>query len=219
MRRMYDSIDAASVPSDGDVYLGYDDGHWPDASELAQRFPGKLVLRCTVFPGDDVGDVGDCETGDMTPQQLPQWVARRRFLGHPNPVGYCSFNAWASVRGEFLLQNVPPPPYIIADADGIAVLPALWLSLGAVGKQYGFLGAYDVSILVNFIPGIDRLIMTPDETADFVRSLIIDYWGREPTVAEQQFSEGFCTTNGKDLTRASLYDHANGAAFRAKRGW
>lgn len=220
---MYDSIIAADVPPDGDAYLGYDDGHWPDGDELASRFPGKLVLRATVFPGDNEGDVGDCETGDMDVPGLVSWVYRRRLSGHPNPLAYFSLSLWPTVRTWFRNANVPEPGYIIADYDGDPTIPPEWIALGCVGKQWQSDTAhnFDTGTLINYIQGFDMAPApaTDDEVNDWVRALIIDYWGDEPSVVEQEFTAQYYRGHGLDLTRAAVYDHSKGVAFRQRRGW
>jgi hypothetical protein len=141
---MFDAIDVTSLPAGADVYAGYDDGHWPDAAAIAARFGGKPVVRITVLPGDNEGDVLDVESGDATPQQAPAWVQRRRADGHTWPTVYCSESVWSSVIAAFNDAGVPQPFYWVAAYPGAgAAVPA-----GAVAHQWIDHGAYDESVTV-----------------------------------------------------------------------
>lgn len=147
---MYDDIIATNPPADGDLYAGYDDGHWPDADALAARFPGKRVLRITVNPNDNEGDVLDVETGDANPVDAPPWVQRRRAAGMV-PWVYCSEVLFASVREAFAIAKVIPPIYWVARWDGVAALDIPV----ADAKQYQSTPGYDASVVADYIPGWD----------------------------------------------------------------
>jgi hypothetical protein len=134
------------------VVMGYDDGNWPDAATLAQMFPGKTLVRITVNPRDDEGDMLDVETGDAVPADLPAWVARRRAAGHGGPLGYFSEALRAQVDAAFLSQRVAKCGYFIA------AYPGAGLALqqpGDVGHQYEDVGPYDLSVVIDYLPGID----------------------------------------------------------------
>ena len=144
MSVMYDAINVLSLPAGADIYAGYDDGRWPDAAAIAAQFPSKPVVRITVFPSDNEGDVLDVETGDATPAQAPAWVQKRRAAGHTWPTVYCSESAWASVIGAFQAQGVAQPFYWVAAYPGAgATVPA-----GAVAHQWtDHNNAYDESVV------------------------------------------------------------------------
>ena len=162
MRTFYDSIDLMSLPPYADGYMGYDDGRWPDADAIAARFPGKTVIRITVFPSDNEGDMLDVESGDATPDQAPGWVTRRRQAGHGGPLVYCSESLWETVRAAFHSQGVPEPGYFVAAYPGEGpVIPA-----GAIGHQYADAGPYDVSVVVDYLPGIDPAPTPPPPSED-----------------------------------------------------
>lgn len=160
-RLCYDSIALANLPPGGTLYAGYDDGAWPDADAIAHAFPGATVIRVTVNPLDNEGDCLDVEKGDATPADAPMWVARRRIAGHIGPLVYCSESLWPQVVHEFSAQKVEGPDYWIAGYPGSVGAGNLYP--GSVGHQYGQggNGAYDVSIFVDYLPGIDPAPAAP----------------------------------------------------------
>jgi hypothetical protein len=150
-RVCYDAINVLDLPPGADLYAGYDDGKWPDAAAIAAKFPGKVVLRITVFSTDNEGDVLDVEYGDATPAQAPDWVERRRAAGHGGPIVYCSESSWADVQKSFSDMGVAQPGYWIAAYPGVGAA----LYPGSVGHQYVDHGEYDESVFVDYLPGID----------------------------------------------------------------
>lgn len=149
---MADSTSVSNLPTGFDLYAGYDDGAWPDAAAIAAKFPGKTVIRITVFPWDNKGDCLDVESGDATPAQAPAWVANRRAAGHGGPLVYCSWSLLPQVQVAFANAHVAPPGYWVAGypaPDGDAIPP------GTVGHQWIDRGPYDESIMVDYLPGID----------------------------------------------------------------
>jgi hypothetical protein len=149
---MGDAIHLSDLPTGLDLYAGYDDGQWPDAAAIAAAFAGKPVIRITVFASDNEGDCLDVETGDATPVQAPGWVTKRRAAGHGGPLVYCSWSAFPSVQTAFANAGVHAPGYWVAGypaPDGDAI-PA-----GTVGHQWIDHGAWDESIMVDYLPGID----------------------------------------------------------------
>lgn len=224
---MFDDVSAGNVPAGGDLYLGYDDGAWPDAAAIAARFPGVTVLRATVNPNDNEGDLGDCETGDMTPQTLVTWIVRRRTAGHPNPLGYCNASTWPSCKQAFAVAGVPEPPWMIAQYDNDPTIPAEWIAMGCVAKQFagGITALYDTSVVVPHIPGIDAEPINDDQTLFFliggtmalalndqdarnaaVRLLYATFIGRDPTGSEQAGWANQMAAKGLDLVIAGIYD-------------
>lgn len=174
---MYDSIQLDNLPDGADLYAGYDDGNWPDASAIKARFPNKTVLRVTVFPWDNEGDMLDVETGDAKPLDAPAWVQRRRASGHGGPLVYCNFNTWPSLRWVFHAQAVPDPGYVVAGYPGPPTASGPVIPPGAVGHQYEDRGPYDVSAVVDYLPGIDPL--PPAKETATVKFLLVTYEGGE----------------------------------------
>lgn len=150
MRTMYDGISPTRLPYGAQLYAGYDDGRWPDAYTIANRFPGIPVVRITTTWGDNAGDVLDVERGDATPEQAPTWVARRRCAG-ATPTVYCSLSAWPTLKDVFSADAMPEPNWWVADYT----LTAADLPAGAVALQYASTPGYDVSVVADYWPGID----------------------------------------------------------------
>jgi hypothetical protein len=132
------------------MYGAYVNGLYRNYSECRARFPRATVLGISVFP-ENVGDVLDVEQGDATPAQAPGWVNARRMAGHGGPLVYCSLAVWDEVRAAFHAQGVLEPGYWIAAYPGNGAQ----LYLGAVGHQYQDVGPYDLSVFVDYLPGID----------------------------------------------------------------
>ena len=159
---MGDAIYLANLPTGLDLYAGYDDGNWPDAASIAAAFPGKTVMRITVFPNDNLGDCLDVENGDATPASAPGWTIRRRLAGHGGPLNYCSWSALPALRAQYSAQKVPEPAYWIAgypapDGDAIPTVPGCTI----VGHQWIDHGNWDESVMVDYLPGIDPAPVPP----------------------------------------------------------
>jgi hypothetical protein len=132
------------------------------------------VIRTTTNPLDNEGDELDVERGDASPTDAPNWVARRRAAGHGGPLVYCSLSSWATVQEAFRRARISEPEYRIASYDGKAVVPA-----GAIGKQYDMVTTgghnYDVSIVVDYLPGIDPFPLPPlPIEEDTIMELVVD---------------------------------------------
>ena len=86
---MPDSIRVADLPAGYPAYLGYADGNWPTATDLAKRFPQAHRVILTVTGGDLNADGIDCEPGNPDARSSAEWVAR---VGSPGfrPVIYAS---------------------------------------------------------------------------------------------------------------------------------
>lgn len=228
---MFDDIFAKNVPTGGDLYAGYDDGNWPDADALAARFPGLYIVRITVFPWDNEGLVLDVELGDATPAQAPDWLARRRAAG-AWPTLYVNLGNWSQTAAAVNAAGLAQPPYWVAYYPsvlpfGVPSIPADWIAKGVVAWQYQSTSNYDVSTVADYWPGIDPpaqgsddVLINDDDKREYVRSLVQELWGRELLSAdEQNYLVSYLNTNGKDLTRAAVYDHQNAQDLRARRGW
>jgi hypothetical protein len=142
-----------------------------DADAIQAEFPDKLVLRFTVFPSDNKGDVLDVENGDASPGDAPAWVARRRAAGHPNPGVYCSQAVWDQVKRAFGDAFVPAPWYWIAAYPG----PGPVLYPGSLAHQWQDVGPYDESVVADYIPGIDKAPTTTGEDVPAPTD-VVDSW-------------------------------------------
>ena len=148
-RTMYDGIVTGNLPAGAALYAGYEDGAWPDAAALAQRFPSAIIVRVTVSASDNEGQVLDVENGDATPAQAVGWIQRRRSAGI-DPSVYCNSSTWPAVRAAFAAAGVAEPHYWIAQYDGDPTIPD-----GAIAKQYASNTGYDTSSVAAYWPGID----------------------------------------------------------------
>lgn len=152
MRYGYDGITPEALPRGAAIYASYIDGHWPNFHKLAGLFPGAIHLSIAADPAHDA-DILDCETGDATPAQCPDWVNRQRARGAPGIV-YSNTSTWPQIVYQFNSRRLPTPLWWGAQYDGKAqMLP------GSIGKQYLNTPGWDRSVFADFIPGIDP---TPD---------------------------------------------------------
>jgi hypothetical protein len=92
---MPDSVTVANLPPGYPAYLGYTDGKFNTAAELAKRFPGAELVLLTVT-GETLGAHGvrvssgaDAEPGDLTAAHAVEWVQTSAALGE-RPVIYAS---------------------------------------------------------------------------------------------------------------------------------
>lgn len=162
VRTFYDAIDVNNLPKDGDGYLLYDDGNWPDAAAGQKLFPGKLVILITVNPNDNKGVIGDGPPDNGTWQQWVGWVVKRRAAGEDPWINTNKSN-WAAGKLAFALAKVPEPNWWIALYDNDPTpIP------GALMKQYKtVVNKYDVTSAAAYLPGIDPkpASVTPTTTA------------------------------------------------------
>lgn len=149
---MADSVNVLSLPNGFDLYGGYDDGNWPDAAAIADRFPDKTVVRFTVNPADNEGDCLDIESGDAVPTDAPGWTQRRRAAGHAGPLNYYSEASRSAVVQAYQAAGVAQPKAIVAAYPGQG---AVLQQPGDAGHQWIDRGPYDESVVVDYLPGID----------------------------------------------------------------
>lgn len=102
---MYDSIYPDNLPPGADAYLAYVNGKWPTYAAVKARFPGKHVLGMTVFPGADAEGC-DCETGDLTPAQVPAFVKAQMARGVYRPVVYASTSNVTGVLADLSATGI-----------------------------------------------------------------------------------------------------------------
>jgi hypothetical protein len=169
---MADSVNPTSLPAGMDLYGAYDDGSYNNVVAVRQRFPSATVIAITVLASDNMGDCLDVENGDATPQDAPAWVQKRRLAGHLGPLVYCSEAIWPEVRLAFSNAGVLAPGYWIAAYPGIG--PVIYP--GAIGHQFIDHGAWDESVMVDYLPGIDPapLPSAPDPKEKNVTSIVDD---------------------------------------------
>lgn len=149
-RVMYDGISPLRLPPGADLYAGYGDGRWPDATAIAARFPGIRVVRITTDPADNQGDVLDVERGDATPGDVPAWLTRRRAAG-AWPSVYVAQSTYATVAGLVARYGLAVPPWWVAGYVATQpILPAAW-----VAWQWHSTPGYDQSVVADYWPGID----------------------------------------------------------------
>lgn len=74
---MPDSINVAALPAGYGQYLGYADGNWPTAAELAHRFPAARRVILTVTGNTLECDGIDCEPQNPDARSSAAWAARK----------------------------------------------------------------------------------------------------------------------------------------------
>lgn len=162
MRTMFDSVTPAAIPPTAELVGGYIDGAFAWPASAWSRFPRSVQVHIAVFASTNAGHVLDVERGNASPAEAPGWVARRRLAG-ADPSVYCDLSTWPAVIAAFLNAGVPQPHYWIAHYGGGRDVP-----LGAVALQYAQPpesgGAYDVSTVASWWPGVDQggTVTTPD---------------------------------------------------------
>lgn len=153
-RTMYDSVSANGVPTDGDLYAGYVNGNYPSYEGLVTRFPYKPILAISVDPSHPA-DILDCETGDATPEQCPDWAELCRSFGYV-PCVYMNSSTWPSVEQQFMLQHINPPLWWVANYDDGPVVPPGAIAVQWRGDVHDAAGSnYDQSLVSDYWPGVD----------------------------------------------------------------
>jgi len=165
MRRMYDSVNAAAIPTDAEMVAGYVDGRfaWP-AADWA-RFPKAVKVRISAIGATHLAEVFDVEEGCIwPPKSVIGLVERARASGIDPTVYVNQHNDWGPTRDAFNSAGVAHPHWWVASYDGVAEIPA-----GAVAKQYAHPGPvpgksagpwetgkhYDLSAVADHWPGVD----------------------------------------------------------------
>lgn len=191
-RVMYDAIRPTLIPDPAPaVVAGYVGGAWPSwhgyidtngvsVPSVRTLFPRAVHVSVAVSPDLDA-HVLDCERFDATPVQCPAWAVRQRARGS---VAYVYMNAstWPSVVAAFDAAHVPQPQYWVADYSSAPIIPP-----GAAGLQWRCTPGYDVSVVADYLPGIDPAPAgparpgTPYPTGDvdmIVTRTVVDRLGR-----------------------------------------
>ena len=79
---MYDAItqSVSQMPTDGDIYAGYDDGSFNDVGAIIARFPDKPVVSIDVLAANQAQCL-DVETGDAKVSDIDPWLANFALTG------------------------------------------------------------------------------------------------------------------------------------------
>jgi hypothetical protein len=100
------------------------------------RFPNAVKVTIVKKASTNDGDVLDVEPGDATAGEAPGWVRMRRAAG-ADPTVYMNLRRpGRRCVKAFADQGVAQPHYWVARYDGVDEIPADWLALGCVAKQY-----------------------------------------------------------------------------------
>lgn len=190
---MYDGISPLRLPTGGDLVAGYDDGRYPDATALANRFPGTRVVRITTNPADTIGDVLDVERGDATPADVPGWLVARRAAGDW-PSIYCTTSTYPTVAGIVANAHLEPPPWWVASRPSTRpILPAAW-----VAWQWRSTPGYDESVVADYWPGIDPVPSTGAGTDMATTETLVLADGKRSVTAKSPAGHLLVFTEGAD---------------------
>lgn len=159
-RAMYDALwpnnIPASTPTDVLIaaYLGHADNPQSYAQAVA-RFPNHQIVSIASHNAVDA-QVLDIENGAVDPTDyatINNWDARQLARG-VYPTHYCNTSTYPSIRPHLLV----PSNWWAAKWGAGPNIPA-----GAVGVQYTGVTGYDISVMDDFIEGIDMALIPADE--------------------------------------------------------
>jgi hypothetical protein len=169
-RIMFDSNNPDAIPANPPMVAAYVDGLWGTSYARARIvFPHARVLSIAVFPWSNAL-ILDCEPDNphATPDAAVAWAVRQRKVGTPYPWVYCNEldTRWGmpAVRAAFDANRVRQPLYWTANYSR----PAGVLS-GTIGHQYRSTTGYDLSVMADYIPGIDPRPVAPSTKDDDMR--------------------------------------------------
>ncbi len=144
MKHMYDSTQPWLIPADAECVALYVNGLYAATEAEARRFHGR-VLWIDVL-GSDAAKASclDIETGDATPDHVPDWV-RARLDAVPGSKCrlYCNRSTWPAVKAKVAGMDAAHRAsvrYWIADPTGHEHLVP-----GSAATQYAWEADYDVS--------------------------------------------------------------------------
>lgn len=123
----------------------------PNAVAQAKaRFPRNQLVTISSH-GLDLTNILDVERGAIEPSDkadIQRWVAQKWAMKQP-PILYCSESTIPQVQSYFTPQVMPA--FWEANWNGVPRI-----SLGTIAHQYDGVPGYDISVLLDFIPGIDK---------------------------------------------------------------
>lgn len=155
----------ARYPGAISFVAGYVDGLYRWSTADWALFPNSVHVRIAVFATTNDGHVLDCEPGNCTPAESVDWVLMRRRAG-VDPTVYCNeldpVVGWPAVRAAFRARGVAEPHYWVANYSVSQSNPVV--PVGAVALQYRDAGAYDLSVVADYWPGVDSLPVGPVPT-------------------------------------------------------
>jgi hypothetical protein len=179
MRTAYDAVTPSNIPRNAEVVMGYINGPYAWDQADWDLFPNALKITIATHPDNTTSQIIDYERGDFDDSDVVQAVAVRRSNGG-NPIVYCAETDWNHLQAVFASAGVTQPQWLIAAYPGAGdTIPS-----GAIGHQYiDYQNLYDISVLADFIPGVDPEpttkendmpnLLVPAATNDTV-SIIVD---------------------------------------------
>lgn len=215
MPLMYDSTNAADIPTSAPIVAGYIDGAYVWSPADWARFPTAQHVRIACFASTDGGQVLDVEEGCATPAEAPGWAAKRRLAG-VDPTIYCSASWLAQVDAAFTSQGVPQPHYWVADWTG-----AQHLYPGSVATQFANPpasgGHYDLSITNGTWPGGATPTPAPAPTPQGLTFMPVNLPVLQPGIPPSSYTKNLqvlLNTHAGNLAVDGLYGPATTQAVK-----
>lgn len=175
-RTMYDSVRPGEIPADAEMVALYVDGNYAATAADWNRFTRAVKVRISAVGDNLNAHVFDLEPGCIwPPADVVDCVLGARALGIDPTVYVNERNHWGPAKAAFDARGIAHPHWWVANYDNQKTVPA-----GAVAKQYadpgmpGVGGHYDLSIVVDFWPGVDGTFDNPSKTeqgGDWLMSL------------------------------------------------
>lgn len=163
MRIMYDSVNPRKLPLDAKVIAGYINGRYRWADRAWSWFPHSTHVSISVDPNLNSGIVLDVEPGCARNDQVVAWVRKRR-LQNVDPTIYTSLSNWANIEHEFEKAGERRPHYWIAKWDNDPKILA-----GSIAHQYETKGPYDLSVVADYWPGVDKTRKSANDKLSYYR--------------------------------------------------
>ena len=189
-RRMLDALFPNDIPLaaalPGNLIAAYL-GHASNPQSYAQavaRFPGHQIVSIASTNAVDA-QILDVERGAVDPSDfttMNTWCARQRARG-VTPTIYCNVSTWPGVYPHI----VGPVNWWAANWNNGPVIPS-----NSVGVQYSGQPGFDISVLIDYIAGIDTgdspsgggvIVTTPTDA-----SVGIDVWYGQRVPAGKQYA-------------------------------
>ena len=212
MGTMFDTTDDPATVLAGlqvEAVAGYANGKFANYGAAARGFPKVHLLEVDVI-GQQVGNAGDFEAGDMPYSEAGRWAKARLSQGVARPVVYFQVSNWGAVmqslagagvsRNEVRLwtAHYTGQPHICSSACGYGVTGAAdatqWASADATGTVPSAYGKRNIDVSI---------------TAD-------DFWGQaSPVPAPPRFA-------GRSLQQPPIMSGTDVETWQAqmhRRGW